>query len=228
MTLESCVLSRELILSGAFLEAFASVPDNIRWPLEKINESLSDALAKRPANDEVWLFGYGSLIWNPLFEHDAQEIATLNGWHRSFCLRIIAGRASVESPGRMLSIEPGGSVKGVALRLPKEGLAEELQMIWIREMVTGAYSPIWEDVTLAGEKQINALVFTANPSYAHHELNSEVSNIAPLICAASGPIGTNADYVRKLHSALHEHDIPDPYVDALIDELNLIAARAST
>lgn len=116
------VLSRKLILSGAYLQAFASALGDTLWPLERIEASLNQTLEKRPRNTDVWLFGYGSLLWNPLFEFDAREIATLHGWHRSFCLRVVAGRGSVEAPGRMLSLEPGGSTTGVALRLPKESL----------------------------------------------------------------------------------------------------------
>jgi cation transport protein ChaC len=221
---ESKVLSRKSILSGAYLEAFAGVPEDILWSLEKIDASLGLAMKSRPAKGEVWLFGYGSLIWNPLFEYVSRERATLHGWHRSFCLRTIGGRGTAEAPGRMLSLEPGGFTVGVALRLPKESIDDELRMIWIREMVTGAYSPTWADVTLVDERKIKALVFVADPSHPYHESNSDVSHIAPLISAASGPIGTNVDYVRKLQSSLLNCNMPDPYVNALAAELDRLSA----
>jgi cation transport protein ChaC len=225
---EAKVLSRKLILSGAYHEAFASALGDILWPLEKIEASLNDTLAVRPAGGEVWLFGYGSLIWNPLFEFDSRTVGTLHGWHRSFCLRIVAGRGSVQTPGRMLSLEPGGSTSGVLLRLPADKVLDELRIIWIREMVAGAYIPMWADVRLADGRQINALVFVANPTHPFHEPDSDIARIASIISRASGQIGPNSDYVRKLQASLLDYDMRDPYVDALVGELNRldIAQRA--
>jgi glutathione-specific gamma-glutamylcyclotransferase len=116
------MITRKSIQSGIYLQSFASCPGEVLWTQEKIDVSLSETLQSRPADGEIWLFGYGSLIWNPLFEYDAREVATLHGWHRSFCLRAIAGRGSPDAPGRMLSLEPGGFTRGVALRLPEVGL----------------------------------------------------------------------------------------------------------
>ncbi|WP_256971857.1 gamma-glutamylcyclotransferase [Paraburkholderia caledonica] len=218
------VLSRKLILSGAYLQAFASALGDTLWPLERIEASLNQTLEKRPRNTDVWLFGYGSLLWNPLFEFDAREIATLHGWHRSFCLRVVAGRGSVEAPGRMLSLEPGGSTTGVALRLPKEKLVDELRIIWIREMVAGAYMPTWADVTLRDGRIVSALVFVANPSHPYHEANSDIAFIAPIISTASGDIGTNEEYVKRLQSSLADCEESDPYVDELAAELERLHA----
>lgn len=222
------MLTRNLILSGVYFEAFAGLPGEALWTLEKIDASLAKALASRPADGEVWLFGYGSLIWNPLFECDAKEVATLHGWHRSFCLRMIAGRGCVKTPGRMLSLEPGGCASGLALRLPKDKVDEELRIIWIREMVTGAYIPTWADVTLADGRQISALAFVADPSHPYYEANTDVSHIAPFIAAASGPMGTNADYVQRLQSALADCDVKDPYIENLAAELTRLSADQDT
>ncbi|WP_336601649.1 gamma-glutamylcyclotransferase [Paraburkholderia bengalensis] len=211
-------------MSGAYQDAFASALGDVIWPLEKIEASLNHTLAARPADGGVWLFGYGSLIWNPLFEFDARRVGTLHGWHRSFCLRVVAGRGSVETPGRMLSLESGGSTDGVVLRLPADKLVEELRLIWIREMIAGAYIPTWADIILADGRKIKALVFVANCLHVYHEINSDISHIAPIIANASGSIGTNADYVRILQSSLQDCDIHDRYVDTLVDELDRLKA----
>jgi cation transport protein ChaC len=218
------VLSRKLILSGAYHEAFANVLGDVLWPLEKIEASLNDTLAARPASGEVWIFGYGSLIWNPLFEFDSRAVGTLHGWHRSFCLRVVAGRGSVETPGRMLSLEPGGSTSGVLLRLPANKILEELRIIWIREMVAGAYVPTWADVALANGRKLNSLVFVANQAHPFHEPDSDIARIASIIARASGEIGPNSEYVRKLQTSLLDHDMRDPYVDALVHELDRLNA----
>lgn len=218
------MLSRKHILSGAYHEAFASALGDVLWPLEKIEESLNDTLAARPNSGEVWLFGYGSLIWNPLFEFDSRAVGTLHGWHRSFCLRVVAGRGSVQRPGRMLSLEPGGYTGGVLLRLPTDKVFDELRIIWIREMVAGAYVPTWADVRLEDGRGINALVFVANPTHPLHEPDSDIARIASIISQASGEIGPNSDYVRKLQSSLLDYDMQDPYVDALVEELDRLDA----
>lgn len=84
---------------------------------------------------------YGSLIWNPTMKFAERRKATLHGWHRSFCLHLIAGRATLEHPGRMLSLEPDGCVEGIAFRLPEDSGDQELAAIWLQEMITGAYNP---------------------------------------------------------------------------------------
>lgn len=215
------MLSREAILSGTYLQAFKQIPENQVWSLEKIDASLNATMALRPEGP-IWVFGYGSLIWNPLFEYMSREIATLAGWHRSFCLRTTAGRGSAEIPGRMLSLERGGSTEGVALQLPEQGFDEELRVIWIREMITGAYVPTWAEIQLFSGPKIKALVFAANTAHSHHETNSDIAHVAPIIATATGAIGSNAEYVRKLDSALAEHDLRDAYIESLVEELDRI------
>ncbi|MGF6779280.1 gamma-glutamylcyclotransferase [Paraburkholderia sp. GAS334] len=217
------MMTRKSILSGTYLRSFADCLSEVLWTQEQIDQSLSETLKSRPANGEVWLFGYGSLIWNPLFEYDAREIATLQGWQRSFCLRVIAGRGTRETPGRMLSLEPGGSTRGVALRLPAANLDEELRLVWTREMLTGAYTPTWADVALDNGRLLKALAFVANPAHPFYESNTQVLHIAPFVAAASGLLGSNVDYVRRLQSALLNCDIKDPYIDQLATELDRLS-----
>jgi glutathione-specific gamma-glutamylcyclotransferase len=222
------VLTRELILSGKYLQSFEGVPTEIRWTPEQIAQSLHDTMLARPSGGELWLFAYGSLIWNPLFEVDERRVATIPGWQRSFCLRTVAGRASSATPGRMLSLVPGASTAGIALRLSSERIDEDLRVIWIREMVNGAYIPTWAPITLDDGTAKTALVFVANPDNALHADHADISEVAPFIAAATGPLGTNADYVKLLRSALHDREISDPYIEQLAKELEHIAEHRLT
>jgi len=217
------MLTKKTIVSGEYVEAFANVHRDILWSREEIDASLSEALEARPESGEVWLFGYGSIIWNPLLEYDAREAATLHGWHRSFCLRTIVGRGCLERPGRMLSLERGGFVRGVVLRVTKNRIADELRTLWIREMVTGAYTPTWADLRLPDGRDITALVFTAKPTHPFYEPDTDVLKIAPLVAVASGLMGTNADYVHRLQAALSDCNVQDPYVDDLVAELHRLS-----
>ncbi|WP_109481153.1 gamma-glutamylcyclotransferase [Paraburkholderia sp. C35] len=220
------MLNREAICSGAYLESFNSLPRDILWTQAQIDASLASTMAKRPDSGDVWVFAYGSLMWNPISAFDERVAATLSGWHRSFCIRLIAGRGSESQPGRMLSLEPGGTTEGVALRLPAATLDEELRILWTREMVTGAYTPTWQTVTLRTGEQKTALAFVADPAQSQYERNSRASDIAPVIALAHGSIGSNADYVFKLQQALLDCQMQDPYIDEIVAELGLQCREA--
>ena len=91
----------------------------------------------------VWLFGYGSLIWNPAFEFAEKRPATVHGLHRRFCLRTFLGRGSKDRPGLVLALDRGGCCRGVAFRIAAERVESELDIVWRREMISDAYRPRW-------------------------------------------------------------------------------------
>lgn len=209
------MLTKQMIASGDYLLNFGHIPEGILWTLERIEQSMHDTLSRRPDQGEFWIFGYGSLIWNPLLSFAGQQAATLHGWHRSFCLRMIAGRATAELPGRMLALEPGGSTQGIAFRLTEAMADEELLLLWIREMPTGAYQPVWTRIELEDGREVTALVFVAAPDHPLYESDSTVAAIASSIARAEGPMGSNADYVHKLCAALADSGMTDEYIDTL-------------
>jgi cation transport protein ChaC len=211
------MLNRTTISSGRYLEHFKDLPAHIRWNPEQIERSMRETMDLRPDTGDVWLFGYGSLIWNPVCRFEARRRAILQGWHRSFCLRTVAGRASALTPGRMLSLERGGLTQGVAFRLPEAALVDELRLLWTREMPTGAYLPTWSTVTLDDGSSATALIFVARQEHPFHEQNASVLSVAPFVATASGPLGTNAEYLFKLKAALAEWQVSDDYIDALVD-----------
>jgi cation transport protein ChaC len=221
------MLNRNAISSGAYLESFDSLPREMLWTQAQIDASLAQSMQQRPHDGDVWVFAYGSLMWNPISDFDSRRIATLHGWHRSFCIRLIAGRGTPERPGRMLSLEPGGSTQGVALRLCGTTLEEELRILWIREMVTGAYRPTWAAVTLDDGTEVSAIAFVAEPDDSQYEGDARAAAIAPLMAVATGLFGTNAEYVFKLQSALADCGLNDPYIDELASELTRISRISS-
>ncbi|SIT46976.1 Cation transport protein ChaC [Paraburkholderia ribeironis] len=221
------MLNRNAIRSGAYLESFDSLPSEMLWTQERIDASLAQTLQRRPHDGEVWVFAYGSLMWNPISDFDSRRTATLHGWHRSFCIRLIAGRGTPEQPGRMLALEPGGSTQGVALRLGGASLEEELRILWIREMVTGAYRPTWAPVTLDDGTQLAAIAFVAKPDDLQYERDARTAAIAPLMAVATGLFGTNAEYVFKLQHALADSGLCDPYIDEIASELTRISSQCA-
>lgn len=125
----------------------------------------------------------------------------------------------------MLSLEAGGSTTGIALKPPYGRIDEDLRVIWIRETVNGAYIPTWAPITFQDGTTKTALVFVANPNHVWHETHADIPHIASFVAAASGPLGTNADYVRQLRSALKACDLTDRCVEDLAAELDRIAGR---
>lgn len=154
-------------------------------------------------------------MWQPSIEFEAEEVATLHGWHRSYCLRAEDGRGSPDCPGRELSLQPGGRVQALALRLRDAGLRAELRKLWAREMANGGYRPLWTPIELAGGDTVMALSFVAKPGHPLHETDASVDTVARLAAVAKGDAGTNADYVRDAARALAERGLTDEYVAAV-------------
>ena len=220
------MLTRQAIDSGDYLEHFASLPN--LWTTDRIERSLAETMKSNPAEtDNVWIFAYGSLMWNPMIHFDRRQVVTLHGWHRSFCLHMDVGRASPEMPGRMLALEAGGHTQGIALKLSPSTMADELRRVWIREMVLGSYKPMWAPVTLDDATETQAITFVADTSREQYAVDSRVSTVAPLVAAAEGKFGSNAEYLFKLQAALDECSLHDVYIEALCSEVQrLVPCRS--
>jgi cation transport protein ChaC len=214
-------LTRSALRSGSFLQSFAGSHET-PWSSAQIACSLQETLQRRPpsSSNDVWVFGYGSLMWNPALDFEERRTAVLRGWHRSFCLRMVSGRGSPSVPGRMLALERGGLTYGVALRLPARTAAEELPLVWTREMVFGAYRPTWTAITFGDGTSVSAITFAADPSRPQYLRDASVDAVAPAIASATGPFGSNAEYVFSLREALARCGARDPYIEAVAEKLD--------
>jgi cation transport protein ChaC len=187
---------------------------------EALSRSLTATLAAKPKGAGWWVFGYGSLLWNPLFPIAEARPATVHGLHRRFCLRSLASRGTRERPGLVLGLERGGACRGVAFRLPSALALDELHLLWRREMVVGSYRPVWVRVR-AGERALTALAFAVrrdHPQYAALSMDEQADTIAH----ACGAFGSSCEYLTKTRSALAEHGIVDAYLERLAAD---VAAR---
>lgn len=210
------MLTRELIATCGHRKILEHQHAELMLSAEQLDASRATALASKPPGcDETWIFGYGSLIWNPTVLFDERAWCTLDGWRRRFNIKLLLGRASDRSPGRMLSVEPGEGVVRGGFRLLKADANDEPRLLWFREMLTGLYTPTWTEVRLDDGRRRTVLVFAANLRHPFYETDDSVATIAPLIAAASGPFGTNADYVWRLKQALAATRSPDPAVEDL-------------
>lgn len=189
------------------------------WSAEQRAASLDDTLRLRPDASPVWVFGYGSLMWNPVFEAEEVRPARLHGWHRAFCLRLTAGRGTLRQPGRMLGLSLGGETCGLAFRLPDDKLREELELLWKREMITGCYRPTWCELELRDGLRVTALAFVMDTQHPLFEADTRPAVIAPLIACASGPLGSNAQYLFALENELKNYGMRDDCMSELAIEV---------
>jgi cation transport protein ChaC len=203
-TLPTIELTRETIRSGAVLK-IANMQGLRVLSDEERAASIARTLAARPpglsADQDLWLFGYGSLIWNPAFHFDEQRKGRIRGWHRRFCLWTPLGRGSPERPGLVLGLERGGSCSGMAFRLPVAHIASELDIIWRREMVSGAYLPRWVRVTTE-EGRVDAITFTIDPNNPRYAGRLDEDEVVRVVATAVGRLGPCTDYLFKTADAL--------------------------
>ncbi|AXF76010.1 gamma-glutamylcyclotransferase [Erwinia tracheiphila] len=216
------MLTKDFLKKADCRTAFGAVEDSLLWTCEQRATSLTAILASRPDCSPVWIFGYGSLMWNPVFESDDVAEGTLEGWHRAFCLRLTSGRGSASQPGRMLALKEGGRTIGLAYRLPENQLQEELELLWKREMPTGCYLPTWCELMLVDGRKVTAIAFIMNPCHPLYESDSCPKTIAPLIAQASGPLGTNAQYLFALEQELQKRGLYDDCLTDIVERVREI------
>jgi glutathione-specific gamma-glutamylcyclotransferase len=154
----------------------------------------AEIAALRDGTQPLWIFAYGSLIWDPEFEGGAAEPALLYGYHRSFCLYSYDYRGTRARPGLVLGLDRGGSCRGVILRLAPEGLAAAFDRLWQREMSAPRVYDLRQLKVLTGSGMRTALAFTMRRDHPDYAGRLPVEECARLIAGAVGRRGTCRDY----------------------------------
>ena len=171
--------------------------------------------------EDMWLFGYGSLMWKPELEFAESLSATAIGWHRQFCLWQWRYRGSRDHPGLMLALDRGGSCCGVAYKIAGPNVSEKVAGVWRREMIGKGYRPRWLSLRSA-KGPTKALGFVADregPRYAGH---MPLEAIADHIAAACGANGPSAEYLLETRESCRLLGIRDDMLEQLHD---LVAER---
>ena len=209
-------LTRESLLDGSLHELVrATLGPEVRIMTHAERAAQVRAmLASAPRPGQVWVFAFGSLIWNPTFHFVERRTARIHGFHRQFCLWARAGRGSPERPGLMLSLEPGGSCAGVAYRLPTRAAATELDVIWRREMFTMAYRPVWT-VARTPRGPVHAIAFSANRAHERYVPGLAQQAVVRYLATGAGPMGRCCDYLFETVAHLRQLGIRDRRLEAL-------------
>ncbi len=164
--------------------------------------------------DALWVFGYGSLIWNPGFAVAERRLARAKGWHRSFCMKSTHYRGTAERMGLVLALDaaPDATCHGLALRA--EDPATALPYLRDRELSGSGYEEHWLEVA-TDQGPVTALAFCINPSRPDY-LRLPLPDQARLIAVAEGERGPNRDYLFSTAAHLAELGIPDAEMEALV------------
>lgn len=190
------------------------LPADWRWSEARIEASRRDCLGSGSAQD-LWVFAYGSLMWDPAIHFCELRRAALPGHQRRFSYRTLMGRGTPERPALMLTLEPGGSgCHGLVFRIAAPLAAQESALLWQREMIRGGYLPTLLPVHTP-QGTVQALAFLANPAHPDHVGALTLAESAAVIASAEGQLGRNRDYLRQLDAQLQCLGLDDPYVRRL-------------
>lgn len=185
------------------------------------------AMVASAPNDEVWVFAYGSLIWNPAFDFVEQRIGRVHGYHRRYCIISQTGRGSPDRPGMMLGLDRGGSCHGVVYRIAPDKVDEELDIIWSREMVARGYDPRWVRVwTPRGP--VHAIAFIVRHDFDRYTGKLPEEQMAQMIATGAGWLGSCAEYLHNTVQHLNALGLPDAQLRRLDRRVRELSTNVSS
>ncbi|MGI3163667.1 gamma-glutamylcyclotransferase [Pseudooceanicola sp. 200-1SW] len=190
-------------------------------------EAMRHATLAPHYGEDIWVFAYGSLMWDPAIYFAELRRATLPGWHRSFCLVDRSGARGTEAaPGVMAGLGPGGSCEGLVFRIDAARAEVETEVIWRREMVAPCYHAVFAPVETA-QGVVQALCFVADPEAEMIEADLPHAERVRYLATGEGFLGSSRDYLEKVIAGCRDLGIDDPDLDALLAEVAAWPSPAS-
>lgn len=200
----------------------AGLPVDWRVPEDELETSRHALLALAAPVSDLWVYAYGSLMWDPGFYFAEVRLAELAGHQRRFSHKLLLGRGTPERPALTLSLERGdGACHGLVFRIDAQVADVESAIVWRREMLWDDYRPQLLSVgTPQGD--VTAIVFCANESHPNHCGELPMVETAAIIASASGVMGTNRQYLELVHDQLDSLGIEDEYVRELAAQVRTL------
>lgn len=166
----------------------------------------------------LWVFGYGSLIWDPGFSVAEAQVARLTDWHRSFCMRSIHHRGTPERMGLVLALDRavGAFCDGLAFRVTPGAEAEALAYLRARELISSAYLEASLPVRTRDGRDLTALTYVIDPQHDQYCGGLSLTEQAGIIAHAAGGRGTNRAYLTATAEHLASLGIADKDLNALV------------
>ncbi|EKF61454.1 MAG: gamma-glutamylcyclotransferase [Agrobacterium albertimagni] len=165
--------------------------------------------------DEFWVFGYGSLMWNPGFPYEERVLARLGGYRRSLCVRSYVHRGTEDRPGLVLGLDRGGSCKGVAFRVAPSSWQSTVDYLRERELVTSVYLERHVRTQLSDGRSVRALTYVIDRAHPQYAGAVTVEEAAQIIEGAVGRSGPNPVYVANTVAHLREIGIRDHWLESV-------------
>jgi cation transport protein ChaC len=169
------------------------------------------------AGGDLWVFGYGSLLWNPGFAHVETAVAALPGYHRSFCMRSIHHRGTDAAPGLVLALDalPGAACHGLAFRVDPQAHDTTLAILRERELISSAYLEKTLAIDLADGRRVEAVTYVIDPDHVQYCGGLALDEQARIIASAIGGRGPNSEYLFNTAAHLAELGIEDAELSGL-------------
>jgi cation transport protein ChaC len=169
---------------------------------------------------ELWVFGYGSLMWRPGFPFVERCHAHLHGYHRSLCVLSHVHRGTPERPGLVLGLDRGGRCHGVAFRVEDREIEATVQYLREREQVTAVYLERQVPIRLGDGRRVEALTYVVDRRHPQYAGGFAEPEVVRLVRQGTGISGANPDYVRSTHEHLAAMGVMDPLLDRIVQELD--------
>jgi len=178
---------------------------------------------------DLWVFGYGSLTWNPGFDHVERVIATLPGYARSFCMRSIHHRGTDDVPGLVLALDahPDASCHGLAFRVRPDTHEQTIEQLRERELIASAYLEKTLAVDLRDGRRVQAVTYVIDPDHVQYCGGLSLQEQAHIISYAVGGRGPNAEYLYNTAGHLAELGIEDHDLSWLSQQVRHITSRGN-
>jgi glutathione-specific gamma-glutamylcyclotransferase len=176
---------------------------------------LEDFTASLPPG-ELWVFGYGSLMWSPCFSYREKRLARVHGYHRALCILSTRYRGTQRKPGLVMGLCRGGSCWGMAFRIDARDVRRCLTRLWHREMPRRVYQPRLVEARLGGRRRVRALAFVADPSHPAFVRELDLHGRARLVAQGIGQRGPCVDYIRNTLDHMGELGVRDPHLERVL------------
>lgn len=181
------------------------------------------------AQSSLWVFGYGSLLWNPGFPVQSQKIAVLAGYERSFCMKSIHHRGTEDTPGLVLALSQsvGARCTGIGFEVAADAHDATMEYLRERELVSAAYLEVTVPITLADGRVVDAVTYVIDPAHDQYMQDLTLERQAQIMAKAVGGRGPNDEYLYNTVAHLQKMSIHDADLEWLATRVREISPRRS-
>jgi len=188
---------------------------------------LAQFLQRVPRGD-LWIFGYGSLMWSPDFRYAEKSVGLLRGYHRALCILSTRYRGTARRPGLVMGLCRGGSCWGMAFRIPAARVPRVLSRLWQREMIRKVYEPRLVPLRIGRGRRVRALTFVADARHPQFARELDLHGRAQLVAQGVGQRGRCTEYIRKTLEHMYALGVTDPHLARVLETAEAIRSSAVT